>query len=247
MIRVLAMVAVAGFLVSAVTLSIAVGIAGPGAILHHNAWTWGSHGWGWRHGRHFHEDRDDGPQTTREIAWSGGSSLDISVPADVEYTQTDGPAKVVVTGAAHAVEDVVVEDGHIRYADDDSNDFRRLKIVVTAPSVTDFNFSGSETASIAGYRQDRLSVSVSGYAEVKAAGEARETEIDISGAGHADLGALKTKAAKVEISGSGDASIAPTESADVEISGLGSATLLTNPPRLHTNITGAGQIHRPGA
>ena len=46
MIRVLVMIAVAGFFVSIVTLSTAVAIGGPEAIAD-NAWSWGRGHWGW--------------------------------------------------------------------------------------------------------------------------------------------------------------------------------------------------------
>ena len=103
MIRTLLMIAVAGFLVSAVTLSVAVAITGPEAIVH-GAWSFGPHGWGWRHHyREVDESRDDGPETSRDIAWTGGDHLVVSVPADVQYTQADGPAKLTVSGPAGAL------------------------------------------------------------------------------------------------------------------------------------------------
>ena len=264
MIRTLLMIAVAGFLVSAVTLSVAVAITGPAAIAN-GAWSWSPGGWGWRHHDHdwshsgwghsswghsswgMSDDGDDGPQTSRDIAWSGGDSLTISVPADVQYTQADGPAKVTVSGPSGAVADVRVEDGHIRYDDDRDHDGRKLKIVIAAPAVTDFTLEGDESFDLAGYKQDKLALSVSGHADIKGSGETRDAEIRISGSGRADLGGLKMKSARLEISGAGAATLAPTDAADIDISGLGDVTLLTNPAQLHSNISGAGKVHRPGA
>jgi hypothetical protein len=245
MIRTLFMIAVAGFLVSAVTLSVAVAITGPAAIAN-GAWTWSSHGWGWRRHDHVDDSRDDGAQTSREFDWQGGDHLIVSVPAEVIYTQSDGPAKATVSGSPSEVGDVRVEDGRIRYDDDRHDDDRRLKIAISAPAVTDFALEGDDSLDIKGYKQDRLTLTLSGHADVKAAGEARDVQVRISGAGRADLAAVKAKSARVLISGLGSASIAPTDAADVDISGSGAVTLLTNPPQLHTNITGSGQIHRPG-
>jgi hypothetical protein len=247
MIRTLLMIAVAGFLVSAVTLSVAVAITGPEAIVR-GAWSWGPEGWGWRHHhREASESRDDGPQTSRDIAWPGGERLVVSVPAAVEYTQSEGPAKLTVSGPSGAVADVRVEDGQIRYDDDSDHDDQKLRIVISAPSVTDFTLEGDETLSLVGYKQERLAVSVSGHADIKATGETRDAQIRISGSGRADLAGLKIRSARIGISGSGQASLAPTDAADIDITGSGEVTLLTNPPQLHTSITGSGQIHRPGA
>src|ERR1051325_5651009 len=95
MVRVLVMIAVAGFFVSLVTLTSAIAIGGPDGLenaawrgwsghwSHHgdfNGWAWDDDRWDRRHG-------GGGAETTRDFAWSGGDSLDIHVPADVEYPQ----------------------------------------------------------------------------------------------------------------------------------------------------------------
>ena len=41
-----------------------------------------------RHGRD-----DGGPQATRDLAWTGGDTLEVDVPADVDYTQAAGPGE----------------------------------------------------------------------------------------------------------------------------------------------------------
>ena len=251
MIRVLVIIAVTGFLVSVICLTAAVGIVGPDAIAR-GAWSWRP-GYGWNFGRdydgwgaHFHptEDEDDGgPQTTRWIAWSGGDSIDIDLPANVQYTQADGPAKLVVTGPRQAVADVMVDGGHIRF-DHDRQHEADLTIVISAPSVTHFAMSGSGKLAIANYRQSQLTLDLSGDAEVSAAGEASAIDLGISGSADADLGRLKARTAKVDIEGSGDAIVAPTEAAKIDISGSGDVTLLTDPAKLESNITGSGNVRR---
>lgn len=253
MIRVLVMIAIAGFLVSVVSLSVAVGIAGPDAIAR-GAWAWGPGHWdfgryedhwdGRHHRWNYSWDNDGGgPQTTREIAWTGGDSLDVDLPADVEYTQGSGPAKLIVTGPQKAVADVEIQGGHVRFAHD-RHRWAELTIVMTAPSVTRFEMSGSGKLAIANYKQDKLNLDLSGDADVSAKGEARAVDLTISGSASADLGELKTRAATVDIAGSGDATLAPTESAKLDISGSGDVTLLTRPPKLESNISGSGNIHQ---
>ena len=249
MIRVLVIIAVTGFLVSVVCLSAAVGIAGPEAVAR-GAGSWDPDGH-WNFGRDFdgrgirhHGDREsDGPQTTREIAWTGGDSLDVDLPANVKYTQSPGPAKLVVTGPRGAVADVEIDDGHLRFSHDRDRD-ADLTIVMTAPSVTRFAMSGSGKLVIADYRQDRLSLDLSGDADVNAAGEAKAVDLSISGSANADLGQLKARDAKVDIEGSGEAIVAPADAAKIDISGSGDVTLLTDPPKLETHVSGSGSIRR---
>ena len=252
MIRVLVMIAVSGFLLCVVTFAAAIAIGGPDALTH-AAWNWGSHG-NWK----FHEDRwdghwsssddwanDSGPQATREIAWTGGDTLDVDVPAEIRYTQAAGPAKLTISGSKRAVDAVAVEDGHIRFSGGrHRHHWSKLTIVMTAPDVSRFDLHGSSSLAIEGYKQPRLRIDLAGNAEVTAKGEADVVELDISGSAEADLGGVKAKGAQVDIAGNGDATIAPTDWAKVDISGSGDVTLLTHPAKLDTDVSGSGSIHQ---
>jgi hypothetical protein len=246
MIRVLVMIAVTGFFLSIVTLSTAVAIGGPD-VLAAGAWS-GVHGHHWMFDMDDDHDRDNGQHATREIAWSGGDSLDVDLPADVTYTQAPGPAKITVSGPKRAVDDVEIADGHIRF--DHARHRRhgaRLTIVMTAPSVTRFEMSGSGELAIENYRQEKLSLDLSGDSEVSVKGEATALALDISGSGDADLSGLQLKGASVDISGSGEATLAPTDWAKLGISGSGDVTLLSHPARLESDISGSGSIHQSEA
>lgn len=245
MIRVLIMIAAAGFLLATVSLSVAAAIAGP-ELVTRGAWAWAPHhGWG---GKDWDWDDDvdtwadgSGPQATRELAWSGGDRLQLDVPAELTFTQAEGPATLTITGPQRAVENVEIENGHIRF-DHRMRRSNRLKIVMTAPNVSRFEINGNDRLIINAYRQPSLQIDVSGSGDVTASGQADTVELNISGAGEADLGRLATKGADVDISGAGDATIAPTDWAKLEISGMGDITLLTKPARLETDISGAGSI-----
>lgn len=262
MIRVLAMIAVAGFVLSVGALSAAVAIGGPEAIAR-GGWSivdrdwdgdwnfgWDGHRSGWRdHVRH-HRDHDDegdsGSRASRTLAWSGGDRLEVGLPADIRYVQAAGEGSVTVSGSENAVNRVVVRDGRIEMDGGWHGWPRKLNIVVHAPAVTRFELSGANTLAIEGYRQDRLHVELSGATEMTASGQADAVDLEISGASHADLGELKVKGAEVEISGAGGATVAPTDWARLKISGMGDIRLLTHPPRLDTDISGAGRVRQAG-
>lgn len=246
MIRALAMVAVAGFVLAVAALSGAVALGGPDMVAR-GGWTLVDHDdwndWGDRH----RGSRRLGPETTRTLTWTGGDRLSIDVPSDVEYVQADGPASITVTGPERLVERVVVEDGRLT---DKGGSFgwrhRHVTIRMTAPNITQFVLRGSNELVIRDYRQDRMSIDISGSGEVEASGEVRAIDVEISGSGEAELSALRTKEAEVDISGSGDATIAPTERARIEISGSGDVTLTTNPKSVETDISGSGDVSRRG-
>src|SRR4051812_14779100 len=113
MIRVLVMIAVAGFVLALATFAVAVAIGGP-RVLARGGWAlvarhWDADGdveWSGRHHRHGAWADGSGPQATRTLQWSGAEGLDVDLPADVRYIQQDGPASVTVTGQQRAVEHV---------------------------------------------------------------------------------------------------------------------------------------------
>jgi len=251
MIRVLIIIAVAGFLVSMVSLATAVAIGGPD-LFSEGVWSrfvdrdgdWGWHGrdWddrGWR--RDF-----GGPQASREIAWTGGDTLDVDVPADITYTQAPGAGKLTVSGPQRALDNLELDNGHLHYI----HGRRRggeLTIVMTAPAVSHFDLSTSGRLVIDGYSQDKLSVDVSGDATVSAKGQAKSLALSISGSGATDFTDLKLGDADVEVDGSGQATLAPTGAANVDISGSGDVTLLSRPAKLESNVSGSGSIHQRDA
>lgn len=215
------------------------------------------HGHHWRHGWNMHfgprhmvwTDDEGGNATgvapgasgTRQIAWTGGDTLDIDVPGQVDYTQGPGPGSITVTGPADMVSHVVLSGSHLRL-DDDADDWGEVHVTMTAPAVRRFDISGSDTLNIANFDQDQLIVDVSGSGDVTAKGRAREARIDISGDSRVDFGGLALDSVTASISGSGRASIAPKSLADLHISGSGEIVLLTHPAQLSSDVSGSGRI-----
>ena len=245
MIRALVIVAVAGFLMSAACITAAVAIGGPDAIAR-SAWSWD---WGddWGHGPHhfgvWRQETHDGAKVQRDFPWSG-DRLAVNAPAQIDYVQASGPAKLTISGSREALDRVRVEDGRITL----SGPYRwsELHVALTAPNVTRFELNGANRLDITGYKQDQLVLGASGHAEIRAQGEAKSVSLNVSGAGEADLSDLKTARADVDISGAGSATVGPTDAARVQISGMGDVQLLTRPRRLETHVSGAGRIRQPG-
>ena len=247
MIRVLVLIAITGFFVGVVALSSAAAIGGPDLAARN--WRWVNHwqdiDWDNIERNHF-EDHAGEPgsssSVTREIAWTGGSELDIEIPADVQFTQAPGPGKVVITGSKRAVERVVLENGRLRI-DAMPYSGRRLKVTITAPDVRKFDISGDSELVIEGYKQDSLAIDASGSTEVTVRGATRKLAIDVSGSSELDLSGLDTEAAAVDSSGSAETRLAPKSAANLDISGASQVTLLTKPAQLATDISGAGELH----
>lgn len=249
MIRVLLMIAAAGFVLSVGAISAAIAIGGPEAVAH-GGWKIASNHWDSDNDWHWENDGDRtsrnwGAETTRTLPWSGSTSLDLDLAADVRYIQQAGPATVTVTGPARLVDHVIVRGDTIKYENRGHHTHRnKLTIVIRAPDISSFQLSGSNALAIENYKQPRLRIDASGSADISAQGETDQVELDLSGNGDAQLGELKTKGADIDISGSADATLAPTEWASVDISGSGDLRLLTRPERLETDISGSGRIRQ---
>jgi hypothetical protein len=250
MTRLLALIALVGFIVSVVSFGAAVALGG-NAI---------RHGWAPPNGWNMHvrdrgdddfditfgddddDDRDAGERTTREMTWDGSDHLALGVSAELRYTQADGPPHLTISGPREVVQHVQISNGRIHYDDPHTYWSRRLTITMSAPNVSRFDVNGSDRLIIENYRQDNLTIDSSGATDIQVRGQARTVSLDMSGSSDADLGQLRSEDANVDLSGSAEAIIAPTRSAIIDISGSGKVTLMTRPPTLRTDVSGSGRV-----
>jgi hypothetical protein len=245
MIRVLAMISLAGLVLSVVCLSIAVSLAGPEFVTR-GGWTWIGPWSGHNHFSMSAHRSDHGAQVSRDLPWSGGDTLDIALPADVRYVQAAGPAKLTVRGPDEAVRHVRVDHGRIEF-DAEHLDADELTIELSAPNVSRFVVSGSGRLAIENYKQKALALRISGDGQVTAKGAADTAALEISGSGEADLADLATDGADVTIAGSGEAKVAPKAWAKLNITGSGNIDLLSHPRRLESQVSGSGHIEQAEA
>ncbi|HTX50291.1 MAG TPA: DUF2807 domain-containing protein [Caulobacteraceae bacterium] len=246
MIRNLFVIACASFVLAAVCLGGAAMLGGPHFFRHlHPNWTVHV-----RDGEPFPplpprpfagDGGGGGASTSRELTWGGGDALDIDVPADVQFTQAPGPARITISGPQDLVDRVELSGSHLQFSDDTSDE-GKLTVVMTAPGVRRFSIAGDASLAISGYDQDELDVDVSGHGDVTAKGKAHAARVDISGDGDVNLGALPVDSAEADISGSGRAAVAPASAADLHISGSGEVDLLTHPAKLTSDVSGSGRI-----
>lgn len=258
MIRKLFIVAGAGFVLSVACIAGATALASHEIAQNGGVWTLSESG---NHHIRFPRRTNTpvAPSVTRTLAWSGNDSLRIEVPAEIVYTQGATPS-VAVYGTKAMTDRVRLENGRLYMIDgtDEGNtvEFRfnhgdfethssdELKIVITAPSVKDFEIAGSSDLRVSGFDQPSLDLRISGSGSAEVSGRAKSLKLDITGSGEADLADLRVEDADVSISGSGDATIAPTGKVKVDVSGSGNVELKTRPAQLDSKISGAGSVEQ---
>lgn len=249
------------FIIAGAALVLAIAAFGGAAALGgrdlaRNGWSWTFHNMDGETIRFERADGERGPDVTRTLAWNGEDRLAIDLAADVTFIQ-GAEAGVVITGAESIVDRIRIENGRMSMSNGPElvtfgwrrgdltawSDRDDLKIVVTAPSVTRFDLSGSGSLTIRNYDQPTLDLSISGSGDASAHGKTATLDLDIAGSGEADLSDLVTTDATVGISGSGEARVAPTGTARLSIAGSGDITLTTRPAKLESNVSGSGDIH----
>jgi hypothetical protein len=238
MVKKLLVLMAAGAIVSIVCFSV-LGMMGGFAAMRNGPWNWGD--WGDR--------RDPGPETTRDLPFSGSPRIDIGYPAEITYIQGDQP-RFTVTGPQRVLDELRLDDGDLTGPDGrDGPRFRsrrggggRLWITITGPNPHEFHLAGAQKLSLRNYDQDELRIYGAGASDVEGQGKAKRLEVSISGAGRVDLEELPVDDARVSISGAGDASLDARRSSDVSLSGAGHVEFKCRPADSHSHMSGFGSV-----
>jgi hypothetical protein len=216
------------------------------------------HGWGgpppwatgdwdgdWRdHGR------DQGPEVTRNLPFTGSDRLEVNYPAEITVTQGT-QARFTVTGPQYLLDQLTLDDGvlsgpHGRRAHWNRGYHGRLTIDIVSPNTHEFHLAGAEKLTLKDFDQDSLILHAAGAADIEGQGKARRLEAHMAGATHLDLAELPVDDAVVAIAGAGDASIDARNSADVSMSGAGHVQLKSCPPTLHEHKSGFASVDCSG-
>ena len=185
-----------------------------------------------------------GPGESRsvDLEWSGSDTVKVTIPARVQY-QPGPKAQASVSGDAELVGHVRLRDGTLELdTTDDCFPTGDLVVRLTGPAVQEWTMHGSGKLDLSDIKQDTLRIAVHGSGAVTASGEVHEVSLRATGSGSADLSRLVTQQVSARISGSGEADLAPREEADISISGSGNARLHGAVARIHSHVSGSGQI-----
>jgi Putative auto-transporter adhesin, head GIN domain len=183
-----------------------------------------------------------GEPRTIDLEWGRSDAVKVNIPARVHYQPGPQP-QASVSGDAELVSHVRMRDGALEWdTTDDCFPADDLVVRLTGPAVTAWTLNSSGDLQLADIKQDTLRIAVHGSGAVTASGEVHEVSLHATGSGRADLGRLVTQQVSARISGSGEADLAPREEADISISGSGGVRLHGAVARIHSHVSGSGQI-----
>jgi hypothetical protein len=123
------------------------------------------------------------------------------------------------------------------------NPTKDIVFKVTVKKLDGVDVSGSGQADLEGLTQDQLRVRISGSGDVAGQGVADDLDLRISGSGSYRGPELKSKRARVGVSGSGSAVINASDTLNADISGSGTVEYVGD-PQLTRNISGSGSVRR---
>lgn len=203
---------------------------------------------------------DLGPQVTRTQAFAGGDRLILDAAFDVTYVQ--GPANTIrLEGPQAAIDRIRIDGARIGFDDEDPetvtvrfgpggitgwSDLDGVRVVVTAPSVRNFEINGSGDLDVQGYDQPEFRLRIAGSGDARATGRTERLEVDIAGSGEADLDGLEARDADFDIAGSGEIDARPTGRVEAAVSGSGDIRLRRQPASLNSNVAGSGEVRVDG-
>jgi Putative auto-transporter adhesin, head GIN domain len=213
------------------------------------------------------EDRDPGPQVSRNYQVGAFSRLAVAGPYEVNVV-TGGKGGVTAKGGSNLLDetDVVVEGDTLKIMPKKHHgmhwSWKHGKAVFTVNAAAlqgasiagsgnisvdkvagdfDGDVAGSGDLKLASVAGGKIKLSIAGSGGVDAAGKADSVDLSIAGSGDIRASGLASRTADVSIAGSGNVAAHATESADVSIMGSGDVAV-TGGARCKVSKAGSGNV-----
>ena len=184
-----------------------------------------------------------GHTTSRDLAWTGGDSVAIGVPAAMHYQPGTGD-KLTVTGDTSILRHVYIDQGEIKL-DCRSDHPGALGLDIALPgnrSFRSYSLTSLTSLSLSGIDQSDLHFNLAGSSKVTASGRVDSVRVNGAGRSEAQLGALAAREAHLNLVGASNVEEAATDRVEVNAVGAVTVTLRVEPRSLQTNIVGKGRM-----
>jgi len=117
-----------------------------------------------------------------------------------------------------------------------------IRIRVTAPDIDNLDVSGAANVTVAGLRNDELSIDSSGASKIKIAGETAKLTVEVSGATKVDAEDLQAVNADVEASGASHVTVNVSDHLTTDASGASRVTYAGSPTSVQKKTSGASSV-----
>ena len=119
----------------------------------------------------------------------------------------------------------------------------KLVVNINTPNYDEVSLSGSGNINILDFKNNNLSLNISGSGNITGNGEVETLVVKINGSGNLMSKEIKSKFATITINGSGDAEVFASDSISAKINGSGNIEYFGNPENVDSIINGSGDIN----
>ena len=118
----------------------------------------------------------------------------------------------------------------------------KLVVNINTPNYDEVSLSGSGNINILDFKNNNLSLNISGSGNMTGNGEVETLVVKINGSGNLMSKEIKSKSATIIINGSGDGEVFASDSISAKINGSGNIEYFGNPENVDSIINGSGDI-----
>lgn len=182
------------------------------------------------------EKRDVAPFTSVDV--SGAFEVEIVAGKDrsLELEGDDNILPMVTTE---------VSNGKLRVSNQTSFSVKRpVHVRITTPDIEELSASGANDVTLSEVKNEKLRIETSGASKIRAAGETKTLDVQMSGASNVDTLDLRAQKVTVDSSGAGHASVYASEELNAEASGASSITYTGDPKVVNRKDSGASSISK---
>ena len=119
----------------------------------------------------------------------------------------------------------------------------KLVVNINTPNYDEVSLSGSGNINILDFKNNNLSLNISGSGNITGNGEVETLVVKINGSGNLMSKEIKSKSATITINGSGDGEVFASDSISAKINGSGNIKYFGNPENVDSIINGSGDIN----
>jgi len=189
--------------------------------------------------------KGSGIMKTEKRSLAPFDSLEVSCNGSIQ-AHTQGQEGLEISGDDNIIPLITTEvNNGILYirSSKEYNSRDNLVIIVSAPDLKKFVFSGAGKANLSNVKNDRVEITLAGAGSLTASGETKEADIKLSGAGSVDTKNLHAVNAKVNSTGIGSVEIYVTGQLDAKTSGIGEINYYGSPKIVNRRAGGVGKIN----
>ncbi len=130
------------------------------------------------------------------------------------------------------------------YSEDKISPKTRINVKVSMPEIEGLELSGASDGILINVKTDSLELKASGASKLKVDGEAKEINIDASGASKIDAENLKAEDADVDANGASSAVVSANGDLKLDASGASKISYTGEPKNIKQNSSGASSINK---